>query len=98
MKTALLHKFEQHQDLRDELLKTGKRMLIEHTPHDTYWGDGGDGEGLNRLGKLLMEVRDIMRSKYTSAPSASRRSDQPITIKQHRNDSSNMHAILKQDH
>ena len=24
---------------------------------DGYWGDGGDGSGINRLGLLLMEVR-----------------------------------------
>ena len=36
--------------------------MVEHTPRDKYWGDGGDGgtgaRGLNTLGKLLMKVRD----------------------------------------
>lgn len=64
MKHALLCKFEQNERLREKLLGTKKKKLIEHTFNDSYWGDGGDGSGLNKLGKLLMEVRDIMRSRY----------------------------------
>lgn len=29
---------------------------------DAYWGDGGDGRGKNRLGHLLMRVRDELRA------------------------------------
>ena len=57
MKRALLAKFTQHSDLRDLLLGTGNRELIERTPHDASWADGGDGSGMNMLGKLLMELR-----------------------------------------
>ena len=64
MKLALLYKFDQNSRLRDMLLKTGKKKLVEHTFNDSYWGDGGDGSGLNKLGTLLMEVRRIMKSKY----------------------------------
>lgn len=38
-------------------LSTGHEELIEHTTHDSYWADGGDGNGKNMLGKLLMQVR-----------------------------------------
>jgi len=31
--------------------------LIEHTKKDSYWGDGGNGSGKNKLGKILMKVR-----------------------------------------
>lgn len=27
-----------------------------------FWGDGGNGKGKNMLGKLLMEVRELLRS------------------------------------
>jgi ribA/ribD-fused uncharacterized protein len=57
MREALWAKFTQHDDLRDLLLGTGDAQIIEHTHKDRYWGDGGDGSGLNRLGALLMEVR-----------------------------------------
>jgi len=35
--------------------------LIEHTKNDSYWADGGDGSGKNRLGQLLMELRNQLR-------------------------------------
>ena len=57
MHKALLAKFSQHSDLRDMLMKTGSRQLIEHTSRDSYWGDGGDGRGHNHLGQLLMKIR-----------------------------------------
>ena len=57
MLKCLRAKFTQHRDLREMLLDTGERNLIEHTPNDSYWGDGGDGSGQNKLGKLLMQVR-----------------------------------------
>ena len=31
---------------------------MEHTDNDNYWGDAGDGSGLNRLGDLLVELRE----------------------------------------
>jgi ribA/ribD-fused uncharacterized protein len=61
MLTALRAKFEQHLSARSELLGTGDAMLVEHTVNDSYWGDGGDGRGLNMLGQLLMKVRAELR-------------------------------------
>ncbi len=58
MRQALEAKFTQHDDLRNLLLSTGTAKLVEHTPNDDYWGDGGNGLGKNMLGRLLMEVRD----------------------------------------
>jgi ribA/ribD-fused uncharacterized protein len=44
-------------DLRAALIKTGDAQLIEgNTWGDTYWGIC-KGEGLNRLGILLMQIR-----------------------------------------
>ena len=57
MHKALYCKFTQHTDLRKKLLETADKELIEHTSNDSYWGDGGNGSGLNRLGMLLMNVR-----------------------------------------
>lgn len=58
MKQALVAKFEQHPILKSILLSTGNCTLVEHTANDSYWGDGGHGEGENMLGKLLMEIRN----------------------------------------
>ncbi len=64
-----LAKFGQHKDLRDFLLRTGRRVIVEASPRDRIWGiglgkDNPDAlvpsrwKGLNQLGFALMEVRD----------------------------------------
>ncbi len=62
MREALVAKFTQHEELRELLLATGDAKLVERTENDAYWGDGGDGSGKNMLGRLLMQVRDELRS------------------------------------
>jgi ribA/ribD-fused uncharacterized protein len=62
MLEALRAKFTQHAALHALLLSTGDALLVEHTTNDAYWGDGGDGSGLNRLGALLVQVRDELRA------------------------------------
>ena len=62
MKKAVLAKFSQHEALKALLLPTGDALLIEHTSNDAYWGDGGDGHGRNRLGRILMQVREELRT------------------------------------
>jgi ribA/ribD-fused uncharacterized protein len=63
MHEAVLTKFTQHADLREILLGTGDSKIVEHTENDSYWGDGGDGSGKNRLGQILMGVRDVLRGQ-----------------------------------
>jgi ribA/ribD-fused uncharacterized protein len=62
MLEAVRAKFIQHDDLRAILLGTGDARLVEHTANDSYWGDGGDGSGRNRLGEILMQVREELRA------------------------------------
>lgn len=62
MHKVLLAKFTQHPDLGEKLLSSAGRMLIEHTCNDSFWGNGGNGAGQNRLGHLLMRVRDELGS------------------------------------
>ncbi|MCC6584716.1 MAG: NADAR family protein [Chitinophagales bacterium] len=51
-------KFTQNNKLRDKLIKTKGKVIIEHGP-DKFWGhDGQDGN--NYLGRILMMVRDQM--------------------------------------
>lgn len=61
MYEVVFAKFTQHANLREILLGTGESLLVEHTGRDSYWGDGGDGSGKNRLGKILMQVREDLR-------------------------------------
>lgn len=48
-------------DLKRKLLHTGDATLIENSPYDYYWGIGKDGTGKNRLGILLMQVREELK-------------------------------------
>lgn len=58
MRLAVREKFRQHPEILKELLATGTSCLVEHTKNDAYWADGGDGSGKNRLGQILMEIRE----------------------------------------
>ncbi|EPT0382498.1 NADAR family protein [Listeria monocytogenes] len=52
------------ESMKDEvMLKAIRAKLEQHSENDHYWGDGGDGSGKNRLGKILMKVRDEWNSK-----------------------------------
>jgi len=69
-----LAKFSQHNELRDFLIQTGDRVLVEASPFDRIWGIGmaattegvenpARWKGLNLLGFALMEVRHQMRAE-----------------------------------
>ena len=68
-----LQKFTQHQDLKEYLVNTKERVLVEASPVDKIRGIGlaADSEkaenpkhwnGLNLLGFALMEVRDMLKN------------------------------------
>jgi hypothetical protein len=63
MRKAVLRKFETHKDIREVLFSTGDEQIVENSPIDYYWGCGKDGSGRNRLGEILMEVREILRNR-----------------------------------
>lgn len=63
------HKFSQHIDLRQFLLYTGNKVIVEASPRDRIWGIGMGQDnpdvlnpfkwrGSNLLGFALMEARD----------------------------------------
>jgi len=61
MEEALIAKFSQNLDIKKKLIETGDAILVEHRKADSYWGDGGNGTGKNRLGVLLMQLREKLR-------------------------------------
>ena len=63
MLCAVLAKFRAHPDLEQLLLSTGQEEIIEKTTDDYYWGCGTDGTGKNKLGEILMQVRDELRGE-----------------------------------
>jgi ribA/ribD-fused uncharacterized protein len=56
MYSALILKFKQNIELRVKLMETGRAILHEDSPTDKYWGR----KGKDMLGKILMEVRQIV--------------------------------------
>ncbi|RYU94642.1 NADAR family protein [Emticicia agri] len=74
VKEGNLHKFSQNQALKDFLLNTADRVIVEASPVDSIWGIGmatdhkdienpEKWKGLNLLGFALMEVRDELRTQ-----------------------------------
>ena len=70
---ASVAKFGQRDELRDFLLGTGERVLVEASPTDRVWGiglaatdertaDPARWRGLNLLGFALMEARERLSS------------------------------------
>jgi len=57
-------KFTQNAVLQKELLVTGDQALVEDALHDPYWGWGSSHVGENKLGRILMTVRDAIRNGY----------------------------------
>ncbi|XP_008775896.2 riboflavin biosynthesis protein PYRR, chloroplastic [Phoenix dactylifera] len=57
MYRALKCKFSMHPHLKSMLRSTAGSVLVEASPHDLFWGGGREGEGLNYLGRLLMQLR-----------------------------------------
>jgi len=65
MKRVLQSKFSQHRDFGELLLSAGDARLVESTTVDNavnrFWGEV-NGVGRNTLGRLLMEIREELRS------------------------------------
>jgi ribA/ribD-fused uncharacterized protein len=57
MQELMEAKVKQHMYVREKLLKTGTRRLVEDSWRDSYWGTGADGKGKNRCGALWEIVR-----------------------------------------
>lgn len=57
-------KFLTNKELQQKLLETKEEELVEgNWWHDTYWGvDSKTGIGQNKLGKILMKVREEVKS------------------------------------
>jgi ribA/ribD-fused uncharacterized protein len=66
-------KFSQNKDLKNELLATENKILVEASPYDCVWGIGlkqdcpdcnnpAKWKGTNLLGFALTEVKDIIKS------------------------------------
>lgn len=71
------YKFSQKENLKNFLLNTNDRVIVEASPVDPIWGIGlaidspnvenpEQWEGINLLGFALMEVRDLLKENEIS--------------------------------
>lgn len=65
MESILLAKYDQTPNLKNRLIETEGRILINgNNKHETYWGvDLYSWKGENHLGKILMTIRDKEKKK-----------------------------------
>lgn len=65
MKDIIIFKFKQNPELAKKLIGTGDSVLVEaNNWGDAYWGyDEVNNCGQNRLGYILMEVRDLLNDE-----------------------------------
>lgn len=74
MYIAVYEKFTSDEKLKQILLNTGNKILVEGSPFDDIWGvklrwddplilDEKNWKGLNLLGKILMKVRDDIKNE-----------------------------------
>jgi ribA/ribD-fused uncharacterized protein len=60
MRRAVLCKFITNGDLARQLIATGDAMLVEDNVNDDYWACGVGNKGQNKLGNILMSVREFI--------------------------------------
>lgn len=66
MKSLMRLKVEQHIDVEKALIDSGDVVIVKHIftypKGDGFWDDGENGEGLNRVGRMWMELREELKS------------------------------------
>lgn len=60
---AVYYKFKQNKDILQKLLNTGDAKIIEATVKENYWGCGPNNDGQNNYGKILVKVREKLRTE-----------------------------------
>jgi ribA/ribD-fused uncharacterized protein len=78
VKDGVRAKFTQNVDLREGMLASGNKHIVEASPYDAVWGiamgeddpdrfDESKWRGANLLGKCCMDVRDELRESLEVA-------------------------------
>lgn len=73
MEKGVMIKFQQNDQLRTALLRTGETRMVECNPKDFFWGSGlsifhphatdpSQWKGKNKLGDILQYVRNVLKS------------------------------------
>jgi len=79
MVKGLIAKFSE-PSLRKKLVELpDDTLLVEHTSRDKIWANGGDGKGLNYLGKMLTVIAHVL--KYGNCDHMSSKLQETIHLK-----------------
>ena len=60
---AVYYKFKQNRDILQKLLDTGNARIVEATVKENYWGCGPNNDGQNNYEKILIKVREKLRTE-----------------------------------
>ena len=60
---AVYYKFKQNRDILQKFLDTGNARIVEATVKENYWGCGPNNDGQNNYGKILIKVREKLRTE-----------------------------------
>lgn len=63
MTRAVYTQCKTHKQVRQALLETNERKILENSQYDYYWGCGRDRRAENTYGKVLMDVRTKLRAE-----------------------------------
>ncbi len=58
MEDIVRHELYQNPYVMHKLMQTGRKLIVEDSPKDDYWGWGPKRNGRNELGKIWMKLRD----------------------------------------
>jgi len=64
MSNILLEKVKQNDVIKETLLKSGLKPIIQYNKIDYFWGSGTDYSGENHIGKIWMQIRLKIFEKY----------------------------------
>lgn len=62
MEQIIRTKVDQNSDVKQRLMDSGTKTIMENSPWDSFWGAGPDGKGENNLGKIYMKIRKEIAS------------------------------------
>lgn len=62
MTRACYTKIQMYDEVKEALLATEDKLIVETSQYDYFWGIGRDQRGENHLGKIWMNIRDKIKT------------------------------------
>jgi len=62
MEEIVRTKLNQYADIKEKLLESGEKEIIEASPEDAFWGWGPNKDGENQMGKIWMKLRNELKN------------------------------------